>query len=254
LLVVCACNSVFDIKNTRGYQCWSSAETEHDEDGDGFTDTCDNCPGDPNPTQQDSDHDGVGDTCDPHPGEVDRIEQFEAFLDLGHWSYNSGSNGNWTDDGSAAIQTTESDLQSMVLDTGAYQYATIAAQLSQIGAANPGADAAGIGFVTDPSTLNQKLLLCINGTGGPNDLLLIAQYDVVTLTAGSNAPLSTKGDPVRLQLTTQAGSDPVCTGARSDMTAMTTIANNLPAKPGFIVIGTLAAHAHFEWLAVYAQP
>jgi hypothetical protein len=39
----------------------------HDEDGDGFPDACDNCPGLPNPDQTDTDGDGVGDVCDANP-------------------------------------------------------------------------------------------------------------------------------------------------------------------------------------------
>ncbi len=60
------------MKDTRGIVCWSSQPSDHDEDGDGLVDPCDNCPGDPNSDQTDQDKDGVGDVCDPHPGELDR--------------------------------------------------------------------------------------------------------------------------------------------------------------------------------------
>lgn len=36
-----------------------------DQDSDGISDACDNCPFAANPGQQDSDHDGIGDACDP---------------------------------------------------------------------------------------------------------------------------------------------------------------------------------------------
>lgn len=41
--------------------------SECDRDGDGVSDTEDNCLHAENPTQLDSDHDGQGDACDTHP-------------------------------------------------------------------------------------------------------------------------------------------------------------------------------------------
>ena len=51
---------------------WQRDCVGDDKDGDGFVDSCDNCPDDYNPDQQDSDGDGIGDVCDrslPPPGQ-----------------------------------------------------------------------------------------------------------------------------------------------------------------------------------------
>lgn len=251
--MLCACNQVLDIKNTRGYECWSSEETEHDEDGDGFTDTCDNCPGDPDPTQQDSDHDGVGDACDPHPGAVDRIEHFEAFTSLDDWSVNSGS-GAWSSDGEAAVQSLDSDFNTLLLDSGAYEYATIEAELSHIGPGTQLLDAAGIGMRTTDGTTD-KTLLCVNGTVlGSNDFFGLYGYTGATQDANANEPYPVADEVLHLVMTTQQHAEPVCTATRGDMTATVTIASNLQALPAQILIGTINTHATFEWLAVYAQP
>ena len=45
-----------------------------DSDGDGFPDTCDNCPNVFNPDQADSDGDGVGDVCDGCPDDPNKTE------------------------------------------------------------------------------------------------------------------------------------------------------------------------------------
>ncbi len=80
------CNQVLGLNppqgSTGGAVCAAAASSdEHDEDGDGVRDVCDNCPGIPNADQADADHDGVGDACDPRrtqPG--DCLVLFEPFV------------------------------------------------------------------------------------------------------------------------------------------------------------------------------
>jgi hypothetical protein len=57
---------------------------EHDEDGDGIRDRCDNCPTLINPNQGDGDGDGVGDACDPDAtaSVSDHIALFSPLSDL----------------------------------------------------------------------------------------------------------------------------------------------------------------------------
>ncbi len=54
----------------------------HDEDGDGIDDNCDNCPTYSNSNQDDNDNDGVGDACERsgNPGELSTIPVFESFM------------------------------------------------------------------------------------------------------------------------------------------------------------------------------
>ncbi|MHC5111728.1 MAG: thrombospondin type 3 repeat-containing protein [Planctomycetota bacterium] len=47
------------------------AQCEFDDDGDGWPDDCDNCPGTENMEQTDQDSDGLGDACDECPIDVD---------------------------------------------------------------------------------------------------------------------------------------------------------------------------------------
>ena len=67
-----------------------------DEDGDGVTDTCDNCPTRANAGQGDSDDDSVGDACDPQNGVANEVLLFDGFSQgLGAWSDATGG-GEWS--------------------------------------------------------------------------------------------------------------------------------------------------------------
>jgi hypothetical protein len=68
----------------------------HDEDGDGVDDNCDNCPTYANAGQADGDSDGVGDACEA-PGDAGLLSQIVAFESLmttaGIWTEYYGT---WT--------------------------------------------------------------------------------------------------------------------------------------------------------------
>ncbi len=100
LVLVSGCNLVFHLEDTqlRGTGCRDPAQSDHDEDGDGVVDGCDNCPGEINPQQEDSDHDGVGDACDPHPDDDhDRIVFFDPFVVADpRWSMQVYGTASWS--------------------------------------------------------------------------------------------------------------------------------------------------------------
>jgi hypothetical protein len=83
LLVACvllspACNALFGLEDIKPLPDARDCGTA-DEDGDGFHDRCDLCPGIVDPAQADSDGDGVGDPCDPDPSRSTSLVQFDGF-------------------------------------------------------------------------------------------------------------------------------------------------------------------------------
>ena len=75
--------------------------TGHDEDGDGFPDACDRCPGTAD-DQADADGDGVGDACDPDNASAQRILMFESFA--------SGIPPGWVSFGAATWTAMDDDI------------------------------------------------------------------------------------------------------------------------------------------------
>lgn len=78
--------------------------TGHDEDGDGFPDACDRCPGTPD-DQADADGDGVGDACDPDNASAQRIQMFETFASGIPPGWVSAGAATWTGMGDDVVGT-----------------------------------------------------------------------------------------------------------------------------------------------------
>jgi hypothetical protein len=75
-------------------------QDQHDEDGDGYPDACDRCPGIAD-DQSDADGDNVGDACDPSPTEVNELVLFVSFADKTDlWRTIDGT---WESDGESLV-------------------------------------------------------------------------------------------------------------------------------------------------------
>ena len=107
LVFVGGCNVAWGIEKV-GPPPTCAQLTAHDEDADGVTDACDDCPGIPDPMQQDGDGDGVGDACDPST-DADQIAFFESFAETdsgASWTINGGP---WGFHDDAAVYTVTSN-------------------------------------------------------------------------------------------------------------------------------------------------
>jgi len=77
-----------------------------DEDGDGFSNEIDNCPGIFNQSQADRDRDGVGDACDPHPDTPGDFIVATEYFNVPTYSWTPDSGTNWALDEMGALVTT----------------------------------------------------------------------------------------------------------------------------------------------------
>jgi hypothetical protein len=104
LFAVAGCSD--DAMTTTDAASCASTAVQHDEDGDGIFDACDNCPATENPTQADTTEvevrafrDGVGDACDPRPGgSGDDLRGFYSFANDMQASAWTGSGWTISDD------------------------------------------------------------------------------------------------------------------------------------------------------------
>ncbi|MGE5180533.1 MAG: thrombospondin type 3 repeat-containing protein [Acidobacteriota bacterium] len=114
-LAAAGCNQIFGLQSTAkaidaapdASTCWNpDLPATADEDMDGISDGCDNCPAHANPGQADIDGDGVGDACDPHLDDAhDHLAFFDGFAGTpdAHWAMTAGT---WQLAGGAAVQPT----------------------------------------------------------------------------------------------------------------------------------------------------
>jgi hypothetical protein len=187
-----------------------------DEDGDGISDVCDNCPADPNPGQKDGDRDGVGDVCDPHPMfAVERLAYFEPFNAMPAGTQISGT---WTAAGGALGGSSGTGRAWFVLAAGPWREPTVEVKIdSTKNLGNTvGTFASGVALPVDPApTLpNPDGIECRTRFSlGPDDYQLqrLRGGDVVangTAPAGSGAPTTDYLSAARL------GDSPLCTIGR----------------------------------------
>jgi len=254
LVLVSGCNNVFGLDSTKPHSCWSPVHTTHDEDGDGVTDDCDNCPADANPEQTDADQDGVGDACDPHPGTADMIVAFDGFVDDSAWTVTDGTFALGDDDYSLTAVGSDS-IATSALNTDAYKHATIEVTMTDIQLNNTLLAGAGILLSAGPGE-TEKAIVCVSG-----DYLTFGGFSLFTMAFangkltpnnnGSGEQFTAASDPVALYLDSSAQPN-TCTIRSGDAAATVMLATDLQQLPELLEIGGLSATATFEALTVYA--
>jgi hypothetical protein len=248
--LLCGCNQVFALNETKSQRCWTDVRTTHDEDDDGITDDCDNCPADSNPDQTDRDGDGVGDACDPHDGTADQIIAFEAFDSDDDWTVTAGSyalgGDKYAFDSGSGTQATSA------YNVDAYRYITLEVTVDSIVPNTQLLAGGGILLAYGTGDM-QQALVCLNGvffgvTG--IDFSIRMGSDLGTGGSGSSAAFPISPDPLHLYVDTSVQPN-TCVAKRGDTSIEVSLAttNNLPE---LLEIGGLDASGTFEAVTIYA--
>ena len=236
--------------------CWTSTLANHDEDGDGLDDHCDNCPADYNPDQRDSDHDGVGDACDPHPGLADRIARFDSFVSIAGWQpVDLGFNGVWVQGNDEYDQTAPNAIVAeSALD------AVIAPAVEVVFVSPPRSDrqnyAAGWVFTLMPFA-NNDLSQVQCGVLSVNNATVFGirrvGVDGLTQVEIESVPLADPSAPVHATMTFTPGAAPSCTGYVDPTTPLTAALQSItaPSTAVGILIGTVNNVAAFQSVTVF---
>ena len=174
-LALAGCNAVFGVQDTKPLDAFVTPPDAdpcslhpgdpgfHDEDGDGFEDRCDMCPGVPNPDQADTLEaipDGVGDACDPSPSVTgDRLALFITFEEPNAFDDWSVVTGNWAvANGSLVHADPDASSQGSITLVESLPAVPLAIETKLVFDALPDASDASLNFVTaiapsDGSTL-----------------------------------------------------------------------------------------------------
>jgi len=197
--------------------CWTSTLANHDEDGDGLDDHCDNCPADYNPDQLDSDHDGVGDACDPHPGVADRIVTFEPFITSSSWvpiPPPMGQNpGNWVQ-GDDEYDQTDGNVFIVYSQLQAVMYPSVEVVLVPIVRSDAFNHGAGVSLRLKPfDDFDGSAFQCGFARIGGSPTLTLQQVDGLGLMVEiARATFTQPAGTYHATLATTPGRSPTCSG------------------------------------------
>jgi hypothetical protein len=250
VVLICGCDQAFSLNETQAQRCWTDVRTTHDEDDDGITDDCDNCPADANADQADSDGDGVGDVCDPHDGSADQIVAFEAFVDDDDWTVTQGSFALGGDSYSFASGSNMEATSAYNID--AYRYVTLEVTLDNVVLDTQLLAGAGI-LLAYGTGDTQQALVCLNGVFfgiSGVDFSIRTGADLGSSGSGSSAAFSLSPDPLHLYVDTNV-QPATCIAKRGAVSTELSIAtdNNLPE---LVEVGGLSASGTFESVTIYA--